>query len=129
MGQDLTPDELADDDDFYRLEALRLDTEHSARWPGEETTSMEITRAAQAVTLPSPAVEDDASLSKTTTPIPFPLRSKTQHFPAFMSRSALFRAGRANGAPLAATIDVPAQGCQIRLSGPRLSMRLGAHGN
>jgi hypothetical protein len=123
LGQDLPPDELADDDEFYRLEALRLEAEKSARWTGEETSSMDIARTAQAAPLLSPVIEDEAPLPEATTPIPIPLRNKTQQFPAFMSRSALFRAGRANGTPLAATIDVPAQGCQIRLSGPRLSMR------
>lgn len=122
----MTPDQLAEDEDeFYRLEALRLDAEKSARMAGQEPISV-VDAPSSPATPSSPQsmeCDDDSSLLTTPTPIAIPHRNKPQHFPAFMSRSALFRAGRVNATPLASAIEIPAQGCQIKVSGPRLSMR------
>ena len=51
-----------------------------------------------------------------------PHRKLPNHFPAFMSRSALFKAGRSS-TNLADSTELPAQGYVLRVQGPRLTMR------
>lgn len=51
-----------------------------------------------------------------------PHRDKPDHFPAFMSRSAMFKAGRSSE-DMATFTEFPAQGCTLRCRGPRLTMK------
>lgn len=51
-----------------------------------------------------------------------PHRDKPDYFPAFMSRSAMFKAGRASE-DMSTFIEFPAQGCTLRCRGPRLTMK------
>lgn len=51
-----------------------------------------------------------------------PHRDKPDHFPAFMSRSAMFKAGRSYE-DMATFTEFPAQGCTLRCRGPRLTMK------
>jgi hypothetical protein len=53
---------------------------------------------------------------------PFPYREKSDFFPGFMARSALFKAGRASETLSAMTV-IPAQSSTISISGPRLNMK------
>lgn len=58
------------------------------------------------------------------TPIPFPLRDKPEYFPAFIARSAMFKAGRAKAKETTDGLHIEAQsGYHLSITGPRLTMR------
>lgn len=119
---------LQEDEEFYGNEAKRL----AALQISE--TSISVSDAANAManvfvdavlidtaTSPSPAASNE--VAQDSPAIEIPLRDKPEHFPAFMSRSALFRAGRSGAPDTTAMFEIPAQGCSIKAIGARLSMR------
>lgn len=118
---------LEEDEAFYRQDALRLDARQSAQTidlenvPTPDAPSRVHSMKAPAMPVAVVAIlNDDEQAAE---PIPFPHRDKPQHFPAFMARSAMFRAGRSQGNPSETPSEIHAQGCSISMSGPRLAMR------
>lgn len=113
---------LQEDEDFYALEALRLEEQRVLRsTPTPEATSQS---ASKSTTSPQTTseVENDVELGSLCF-IEVPCRTKTDHFPGFMSRSALFRAAQTSNLVEDQPLQIPAQGCSIQVLGPRLSMR------
>lgn len=111
-----------EDEEFYGLEALRLEKERifpSLSTP--EATSKSTTKCTTSPKTTS-AIENDAEVGSACFVV-VPNRAKTDHFPGFMSRSALFRAAQTSNLVEEQPVQIPAQGCSIQVLGPRLSMR------
>jgi hypothetical protein len=112
---------MAEESDFYRRESERLEREKLALQN-------------QSVSAPLLQLDPDISVQEAVTPststpdtgLPFvevPNKEKPDHFPAFMSRSALFRASQATETNFDEITEIPSQDSTIRVLGPRLSMR------
>jgi hypothetical protein len=119
---------IQEDEDFYGSEAKRLaalqsivptssDAASTVAWQAEITRVDEVRVITE---LPSDADDGDEVVRAF---VEMPMRDKPEHFPAFMSRSALFRAGRSGNSSTGADVEIPAQGCAIKAIGARLSMR------
>ncbi len=119
---------IQEDEEFYGNEVKQLAALQSIRTTASDvaiavTSQTEIDATAElgvVPALPSDAADVDEFSSAF---VEMPLRDKPEHFPAFMSRSALFRAGRSANPGAVADIEIPAQGCVIKTVGARLSMR------
>lgn len=121
---------LEEDERFYAEENARLAREHEH--PRALPSASLLIAKAQAKPS-SPAFEqplghsvldaDTLEIADPIDPIHIPHRNKLEHFPAFMARSALFKAGRIAGAGSVENLALPAQGCKLTVSGPRLTMR------
>lgn len=119
---------IQEDEEFYGSEAKRLAALKSAM---PTTSEVVVAMASQTegneadnVRFAPPLPDDaDSGDEAATAYVEMPLRDKPEHFPAFMSRSALFRAGRSDDSNARADVDIPAQGCAIKAVGARLSMR------
>lgn len=113
---------LQEDDDFYALEALRLEEQRVLRsTPTPEATSQSASKSTTSPQTTS-AIENDVELGSSCF-IEVPCRTKTDHFPGFMSRSALFRAAQTSNLVEERPVQIPSQECSIQVLGPRLSMR------
>ena len=125
---------LQEDEEFYGNEAKRLASQRLVDFPSSLPNAAGIQNSVAASVAATVAaagdqggeagwadqLDDEASSREVIT---IPMRDKPEHFPAFMSRSALFRAGRSASQSPQTPIDIPAQGCSIKTAGARLSMR------
>ena len=119
---------IQEDEEFYGSEAKRLAALQSVNptasdVPVAGSSQPEITRANVVRDFPVLSSDADDSDEPASAYVEMPMRDKPEHFPAFMSRSALFRAGRSGDSSTRGDADIPAQGCAIRTVGARLSMR------
>jgi hypothetical protein len=112
---------MAEESDFYRRESERLEREKLALQNQSAAThirQVDPDMSVQNAVIPS-SPEPDIELPF----VEVPNKKKPDHFPAFMSRSALFRASQATATKFDEITETPSQGSTIRVLGPRLSMR------
>lgn len=113
---------LIEDEEFYRQEILRM--EQAREKQAAQSQAPAPLCSIGSSTCP-PVVEnvEPLDIAESIGRLELPHANKPDHFPAFMSRSALFSVSKGAAPAYAQFTEIPSQGSSIRLHGPRLTMR------